>query len=188
MRIIGVDGGLAHMGIADLELTRARGALWMNLLGGEVVETTPAKKKHGIRKGDDNMRRAREVAAKLQWHIVHGGPTKVQLLVYEAQSFGMKGSVAARQAGTAFGIIAAMAEVYEIPMLCVTPGDIKKAVCPELTKATKDDVIRAVETRWPSVPWPTKKDNWEHLADAIAAGWACRDDEIVRALLRAEAA
>jgi Holliday junction resolvasome RuvABC endonuclease subunit len=149
------------------------------------VETKPLARKHGIRKSDDNMRRAREVAQALHGYV---GRFEPALLVYEAQSFGMKGSVAARQAGTAFGIIATVAEVAGLPMLCVTPGDIKKAVCPDIPKATKDDVIRGVETLWPSVPWPSKKENYEHLADAIAAAWACRNDEIVRAILRAELA
>lgn len=185
MVIVGVDGGLAHMGIAASKLTRTRDALSMELLGGLVVETAPSPKKLGIRKGDDNMRRARVVAKALKEVVLMRRPA---LLVYEAQSFGMKGNIAARQAGTAFGVIAGIAESAGLPMLCVTPGDIKKAVCPELPKASKDDVILAVERLWPNVPWPAKRDNYEHLADAVAAAWACRGDEIVTAILRAEAA
>lgn len=192
MRIIGVDGGLAHIGIADLELTRTANALRMDLRDGVVVETKPMARKHGVRKSDDNMRRAREVAAVLRAYVLgmgtKDGLQRAQLLVYEAQSFGMKGNIAARQAGTAFGVIAAVAQVFDLPMLCVTPGDIKHAVCPDIRKASKDDVIAAVETMWPNVEWPRKRDNWEHLADAIAAAWACRDDEIVRAILQAERA
>jgi Holliday junction resolvasome RuvABC endonuclease subunit len=173
------------MGIADLDLVRTTNSIRMDLLGGEVVETKPSAKKHGVRKGDDNMRRSRIVAAALIRHVCACSPG---LLVYEAQSFGMKGVIAARQAGTAFGIIAAIAEANGLPMLCVTPGDIKRAVCPDTPKATKDDVILAVERLWPAVKWPAKRDNYEHLADAIAAGWACRDDELVRAVLLAERA
>lgn len=186
MRIIGVDGGLAHMGIADLLVSRdATRGLVVSLADCQVVETVPSKKKLGIRKSDDNMRRAREVARELKRHLAQDS---VRLLVYEAQSFGMKGNIAARQAGTAFGVIAALAEAYELPMLCVTPGDIKKGVCPDSPKASKDDVIIAIEQLFPNVVWPRKKDNWEHVADAIAAAYVCRDDELVRAILQGERA
>lgn len=185
MRVVGVDGGLAHMGIADLDLVRAGSSIRMEYLEGEVVETKPESKKRGVRKGDDNMRRARIVAGALLRHVRRG---PAGLIVYEAQSFGMKGQVAARQAGTAFGIIAAVASALDVPMLCVTPGDIKRAVCPEITKATKEDVIGAVERLWPNVRWPAKEANWEHLADAIAAAWAAREDELVNAMLRVESA
>lgn len=189
MRIIGVDPGLAHMGIADVSLTLTAGALRMDLRDATVVETAPANKKMGIRKSDDNMRRARFIALALQNYFTRPPPVEpVKLLVFEAQSFGMKGTVAARQAGTAFGIIAALAESYGLPILCVTPLEIKRALCPEIPKASKDDVIAAVERLWPDVQWPKRKPLWEHQADAIAVAWACRGDELVRAVLRAEAA
>jgi Holliday junction resolvasome RuvABC endonuclease subunit len=191
MKIVGVDGGLAHMGIVALsyrprEVDKDVGEEGFEYLGGEVVETKPTPKKHGVRKSDDNMRRAQEVARNLLECVrIH----RPHLVVYEAQSFGMKGVIAARQAGTAFGVIAAICTGESLPMLCVTPGDIKKAVCPALTKgATKDDVIQAVEAFGWDIEWPRKKDNWEHLADAIGAVLACRRDDIVRAILRAEVA
>lgn len=186
MRAIGVDGGLAHMGLADFDVGRGVDVVRLDYMGGRVVTTKPSNKKHGIRKGDDNMRRAREIArALLRFLDAREAPV---LVCYEAQSFGMKGQVAARQAATAFGVIAAICEARSIAMLCVSPQAIKAAMCPGVKNATKLQVIDAVAARWPAVEWPAVEKDEEHLADAIGAVVACQDDELVQAALAVEAA
>jgi Holliday junction resolvasome RuvABC endonuclease subunit len=180
MRVLGVDGGLAHLGAALMDLEYGGLPRYQR---GTVIETVPSARKHGIRKSDDNMRRAREIAAALRRLVRDGGP--VGALVYEAQSFGMKGVIAARQAGTAFGILAALAEEHALPMLCVTPLEIKRAVA-NGAGSTKQDVIRAVCDLHPNIDWPKRKTLHEHLADAVGAVHACLGDDVILVGLRAE--
>lgn len=184
MRVIGVDGGLAHMGVAVMALGWSSDKVNdICFVTGAVFETKPSHKKHGIRKSDDNMRRARELAARLDETL--SGESGA--LVYEAQSFGMKGAIAARQAGTAFGVLAALAHVHRIPMLCVTPLEIKRAMCgPSCNGAPKEEIIRRVMDRHPNIAWPTRKPLHEHLADAVGAVHAALKDDVIQAAMRAE--
>lgn len=180
MHVLGVDGGLAHMGVAKGIIGAAKDVV---IQEGAVYSTAPSSKKLGVRKSDDNMRRARIIASALSEAVVHWKPT---ILVYEAQSFGMRGQIAARQAATAFGIIAATAQHHGLAMLCVTPMDIKKAVCPDVKKAGKLEVVDAVCRLSPALEWPEDEKLWEHLADASGAIFAVRDDELVNAVLQGE--
>lgn len=180
IRIIGVDGGLAHMGLADLDVEGTGNLMYR---GGCVVETKPSAKKHGIRKGDDNMRRARELTRAF---LVFLDAREAPIVVcYEAQSFGMRGQIAARQAATAFGLLAGVCEVRKLAMLCVSPQAIKAAMCPGVKNASKVQVIDAVDEKFRGFVWPTRGSLWEHLADAVGAVYACKDDELVRAALAA---
>lgn len=184
MRVVGIDPGLAHMGVVVFDAYRTNTGVSLRLVGQPVlIVTKPETKKGRIRRSDDNLRRARLVARTL-WPLLNGAA----LVCYEAQSFGMKGQVAARQAATAFGILAALAEVSGASILAVSPQEIKKATCPGIEKAQKDDVCRAIENRIERWSWPSKNPKlWEHPADAAGAVLACLDDELFRAALRAEA-
>lgn len=184
MNVLGIDGGLAHMGLATLGYDGPDYTLTVK--DGQVVETKPSAKKLGVRKGDDNMRRAREVAGALLAMVERWCPS---VIVYEAQSFGMRGSVAARQAGTAFGIIAGIAEARFIPLVCVQPAEVKKAVCPDMKGVSKLDVVDAVGVLFPGqIPWPKDEKLWEHLGDAIGVVWAARRDELLVAMAKASRA
>lgn len=179
MRILGVDGGLAHMGLALASYDGKE----LQLEGLAVSKTSPSARKHGIRRGDDNMRRAREQARVLATWVTEGQP---DLICYEAQSFGMKGQIAMKQAATSFGLLAAIAELRNLGMLCVSPQEIKKAMCPTLQTVGKHEVIGAAIKRFPKASWPTVKADFEHAADAIGAVVACLRDELVLAVLTNE--
>ena len=54
------------------------------------------------------------------------------------------------------------------------PQDVKRAVTGSKT-ASKDDVIAAIEVRFPDVEWPKQTTLWEHAADSVGVVLACLD-------------
>ena len=138
-----------------------------------VIRTEPSSKKRGVRATDDNVERARLLARELDARLFAETPAAICV---EAQSWPRNAS-AAIKVGIAWGVIVSASEAWGIPMLQVTPMGLKKAVTGSKT-ATKQEVQRALERRWPGeIHWPAYR---EHAADALGAIVACLDDDLLR--------
>lgn len=176
-RILGLDPGFATLGIARVRLGPSGEPLEV---GASAFTTEPSAKKLEVRAASDNVRRMREIYRKLDLEVAAWVP---EVICCEAQSW-PRNAGAATKIGMAWGVIVAVAEQYDIPIVQATPQDVKVAVAGKKT-ASKDDVIGAVERLCPDLRWPDRKALWEHAADAISVVLACRSSETVRAVLRA---
>jgi len=90
----------------------------------------------------------------------------------------------------AWGILADICHVYQLPMVQATPQDIKKALCNNKS-ASKEDIRRAMEARYPDqfedfkARFPAKKPpqpngQWEHGFDAAGSVVTCLDTDVLR--------
>ena len=171
MIVLGVDGGFASLGLAAVDLLPDREIVsraW-------VVRTQKSVRKLGVRSGDDTARRARELAHEIGFAIATYSPAAIAV---ESPSWPRNAGVAAKL-GAAFGVVFALAESHRLPLVMASPQDVKLAVCCSKT-ATKDDVIAAIESRFPGIEWPRVRSLWEHAADAVGVVLACCDSDALR--------
>lgn len=169
--VLGIDPGLAHCGFAIVRLLPDG----EELVGLTVVRTEKSGKKRGVRASDDSVRRAAELAVEIERMTLGHG---VDVFACEAMSF-PRNSPTAQKMGMAWGVITAIATSHAIPIVQASPQDIKKKLC-GAKNATKDDIIQAIERRFPDAEWPTKKTVWEHCADAAGAVLACLDSQAIQ--------
>lgn len=144
---VGIDPSFNNFAVVLAEITARR----ISVLKAEVFQIAPNK---GLRKGEDDIRKAREIVAGL-----------APYLNYQAVAEMPTGSLsarAARTAGICLGLLA-----YFPNLELVTPLQVKSVVKP---KATKADMIAWAKVTHPEVNWrdikPKSKE--EHIADAIA--------------------
>lgn len=148
------------------------------------ISTKKANKKQKAFAGDDNHRCAQEIARVLGRLLEEWMP---EIVCAEAQA-GSKSSKAAMLMGMGWGIISALTEVREVPVLQVTPVAIKEANTGS-KKASKDEIEQAVRQRYPEVEAlletaGVKPAQCEHVWDALSAAIACFDSNEVRTLRR----
>jgi crossover junction endodeoxyribonuclease RuvC len=176
--VLGIDGGFASLGLAAVEILPDR----ERLVDSWVVRTEKSSKKLGVRSGDDTARRAREIASRVDMAISLHQPGAIAL---ESPSWPRNAGVAAKM-GVAFGCIFALAEKHRLPLVMASPQEVKRALTGAKT-ATKDDVIAAIERRFPEITWPSQKTLWEHAADAVGVVVACLDSDALRMARRLSA-
>jgi crossover junction endodeoxyribonuclease RuvC len=169
--VLGVDPSLCNVGLAAVRLFPDR----EEVVATAVVRTEPSAKKRKVAVSADDERRVSEITAGLDRAITEHRP---HALVMEAPA-GSKGARAARSLGLVVGAVVAVAWVRGIPLVQVTPLDVKRATTGRKT-ADKDDVIAAVERRYPGVVWPEPWGVVEHAADAIGAVMAALPTETLR--------
>jgi crossover junction endodeoxyribonuclease RuvC len=176
--VLGIDGGFASMGIAAVAL----GSSSESLHRAWVVRTEKSSAKLGVRSADDTARRARELAHELEAAIAKHRPGAIAI---ESPSWPRNAGVAAKM-GVAFGVVFALAAKHGLPLVMASPQDVKRAVCGSKT-ASKDDVIGAIELRFPEVEWPKQKTLIEHAADAVGVVLACLDSDALQMARRLSA-
>jgi crossover junction endodeoxyribonuclease RuvC len=171
MTVIGLDSGLATCGIAVVRLLPAG----EELVAVEVFTSKPSDRKVGVRAADDTARRARELAVVLGTVLEEHRPVAIAI---EAPSWPRNAGSAAKM-GIAFGVAFGLAEEHDLPLVMATPMDVKVGVVGRKS-ASKDEVVLAVETRFPGITWPKQTGLWEHVADAVGVVLACLDSEPLR--------
>lgn len=156
--VIGLDGGLAHMGIAVADISdgpRPR-IVWSG-----VYETV---KGHETTAAADNLRRARELALLLDAAFDTHQPTAV---FSESMSFPRNAATAA-MLSMSLGVASAVAARHGLAIEGKTPMALKRALTGNAS-AKKDEMIAAVRELYPEVEWERRSDLHEHQADAVAA-------------------
>lgn len=166
MVVLGVDPGFASLGLAAVELL----PVGDRVLRCWVVRTEQSSKKRTVRASEDNVRRAQELALALEQAVEAFRPCAIAA---ETMSWPRNAGAAAKVA-LGWGVLCAVAHRHCLPLLQASPQDVKRAVCGSKT-ASKDEVIAAVELRWPDVCLPPQKTLQEHAADACAVVVACLD-------------
>lgn len=175
---LGIDAGFANMGFALVEIdTEKAGAAAIRPIELVLVQTT-VEAKMKVRVSSDRLRRATELKTALA--AMSG---KARLAFAEIPGGNTQSASAAFALGIAVGVLASC----PIPLIEVSPMEVKAAVAGKRVQkgATKAQIIEWAEKRWPAAGWRraankarTKNgelpagrattDN-EHLADAMAA-------------------
>ena len=179
MTVIGIDSGLASCGFAVVRLVPAG----EELVRAWTFTTKLSDRKVGVRAADDTARRARELAAELLRAIEEHRPVAIAI---ESPSWPRNAGSAAKM-GVAFGVIFGLAEQHQLPLVMASPMDVKLALVGRKT-AGKDEVVLAVETRFPDITWPKQTTLWEHAADAVGVVVACLDSPVLQMARRLGAA
>jgi Holliday junction resolvasome RuvABC endonuclease subunit len=173
--LIGIDGGLAHMGIATMD----RGEI-VSLV---VIETEKSEKKREVRGSEDIVRRAREVWDVLDTQMTRARREGTGLVVCMETLSLPRNAGASAKIGVALGIVVGCAALRALPIVQASPQEVKKKIA-GVRNASKDDVKTAVRRLYPSSSLlldQMRKGDQEHAADAVAVIHACLDSDVVRA-------
>jgi hypothetical protein len=102
----------------------------------------------------------------------------IKLCVAELPSGGAKGARALSQMRFASGVVQTWAKVRRIKLLHVMPIDVKAWADVATRKVAKNDVMSAVELKYPGF-LPSLKKDAEHVADALAAYLFLHDTGVI---------
>lgn len=165
VKVLSLDPSQRNLGMAKL-LIAPNGAI--EVMDLELVETEKSDLKQ-VRKNSDQLRRARE-----QYEALKEWEAWADLVMSEIPT-GSQSASAMFGNGICIGLLASI----DKPLIQVQPTETKKASVGRAT-ATKEEIIAWATKLYPDAPWkrlndkPTGRivDKNEHLADAIAVGWA----------------
>lgn len=184
MIVMGIDPGFAAFGIAKVEVRPARdGGLDVLALETRVLRTAPSAKKAAVRSSEDLVRRCGELVLGIEAAVQDWKPLA---LAGETMSW-PRDLRAATRVALAWGVIAAIASRYSLPVVQASPQDVKKALVGSKS-ASKEEIIGAVLARWPHLELPKQTTLHEHAADAAAVVYACRDSQVITMAARIGAA
>lgn len=184
MKLIGIDPGLASFAIAVANL-KAWSVEWESI---NIIRTEPDHKTRRIRVADDTADRCRAIYRGLQTYAI--GPaleSPVAICIEStAMPFGKVRTSVVSALGRVRGLVDAFAEEYDCAVVEESPQALKKMLCGK-RDASKDDVRRALEQRFPGIErlWPKQKTLIEHAADAAMTIVAGLESDVVKAACRA---
>lgn len=166
VNIVSMDPSLRNWGCVNATLDTATSAITVS--GMNVIQTAEAKSaKKGVRQNSQDIASAELLNEGM---IEACGPATIAFAEVPV------GSQSAR-AMASYGICVGVLGGCPIPLIQVTPTEVKKAATGNGT-ATKEEMIEWAVAKHPEAPWPrTSKGviiagRAEHLADAIAAIYA----------------
>ena len=171
MRVLGIDPGFSSLGWAICEMFNR------DLTASQCGVITTEKAKHlvQLRSSEDNIQRAQLIYHQLSKILSHND---IGLIATETMSWPRNAGVVAKM-GIVWGVIASVSEQLSIPMLQASPIEIKKAVTGN-GKASKEEMIASIKTKFPSLILPPQTTLQEHCADAVGAVMACQRTQLMR--------
>lgn len=160
MNVIAIDAAFANMGLAAAVILPTGKVLCNDLL----LVSSEREDKKVVRKSSDDLRRAQHLAVMLRhWQGLH----RPSIAFAEVPS-GSQSASAARALGIAVGVLASCT----VPIIEVSPMEVKRLFGTGKKGATKAEIIAWAVKKWPSAPWLRYKGRLtqanEHLADAMA--------------------
>ena len=181
MYILSIDPGFSSVGWT-LGSINTSGDI--DYVGCGVIRTKKSNAK--VLVCDDNVVRAREIVAGLMklFEDLDAHPSGLKAIVSEAQSWPRNASVSAK-VGMCWGIISTFAHVCEIPLVQISPQNLKKTLTGRKS-ASKQDVADAVCDVWPDIQGDADKHpstQREHIYDAAAALIASKEKDAINAML-----
>lgn len=175
--LLGVDPGLANMGWSVLQLLPDMEVL----IDCGVRRTEKSNAKRKVLASDDNLRRAREMAAELD-QVFNRFP--ISVVCAESMSFPRNSSAAAKMA-MCWGSLATFVQLRNLPIVQSSPQEVKKVLCGNKS-ASKEEIGAAVRNRYGNAEklleavTPSVR---EHAYDSVAAVVATLENsEVIRAL------
>lgn len=176
--LLGLDPGFASFGWALLHVGRHPGE--DVVLGADVIHTEKSAKKREVRASDDNVRRTRALLSALTALVDEHEP-----FAFAAESFSPPRHASnAAKVAFAWGMVTTLAHFTHdgLPVLQCSPQELKLAVCGSRS-ASKQAIEDALAARYPGARTTLgkiRKDDLEHVWDAVGAAHACLDTEVVR--------
>lgn len=163
IRAIAIDAAFANMGLARVLVNPVDATITCQDL--RLITTEKESNKKQVRVSSDSLRRVMELGSALDRFI-----WDAQLAFVEVPS-GAQSASAASALGMATGVLAVLG-IRSVPIIEVSPREVKMAVAGRPNKVPKSEVIAWAIKHWPEAPWLRSKgrpvlDN-EHLADAMA--------------------
>lgn len=185
--VLGLDPGFARIGYS---VVRFSAGVETPVMMGRFATKKTAKKQN-VLAADDNFHRARDIYRFL--HAAVRGEREfaefgaVRAICAESMSFPRNSSAAAKMA-MCWGIIAALSQEFDIPVLQVTPQALKKKVCDDAS-ASKEDIQQVLQKRYGAALLKGFVANLaagdhEHPYDSLGAVMSCLDSDVLRALRR----
>lgn len=176
MIIAGLDPSLSNFGMAKGKLENS----YFTLDHLQLVSTEAATNKKQIRVNSDDLNRAKLLHSAMQQFLEGVDMVAIEIPV---------GSQSAR-AMASYGICVGIISSIKIPILQVTPTEVKLAATSNKNATKKEMIDWATET-FPNADWLYKKqrgvrslvDKNEHLADAVAAIKAAAMSDTFKQLL-----
>jgi Holliday junction resolvasome RuvABC endonuclease subunit len=172
--VLGLDPGFASFGVAVVELLPDG----ERVLALEVLRTSKDQAKRHTLASDDNLRRAGELYRGLSMLMLSLRPAA---LAAESMSFPRSSSVAGKMC-LSWGVVAALAGQFCLPLVQASPQTIKGAVVGDKS-ASKVDVESALLRRYGNGIEDlvhVSEGQHEHAFDALAAVVACLDSDVMR--------
>lgn len=171
--VLGVDPGLAHMGLALVRIEPDREVVE----GLHVIQTTKETDRK-VTVGSDNVRRAQLLGTPL---LSIGRRFHIRMIAAEAMSFPENASNAGKMS-MSWGVLALFALIHVIPIEQASPQKIKRVLTGD-PKASKEDVEFALLRRYGNhiedlLIGP--KAFREHAFDALGAVVAKLDSEVIQ--------
>jgi len=184
--VMGLDTGFSNIGFTFARLDGPQ-AKDLTILEIGYFDTEKASGKNkGIRSADDNFERARTIARVL---FSHASKWKPRVITFESMSF-VRSAPTMAKIGMCFGVVAALVEQLDVPVMAAMPTEIKKALTGG-RDASKADVQQALDVLFGDFPKRyldsvhLAKSKREHPYDSLGSIIACWDTEIMR-LMRAQ--
>jgi Holliday junction resolvasome RuvABC endonuclease subunit len=176
--VLGLDVAFASLGWCAARVGRDR----VELAGVGVVRTKPGEA--ALLKSEDNFQRLREIYRGLEELRAKWEPVGFAV---EAQSWPRNAGAVAK-IGMAWGVVASIAALWDLPVIHQSPQRIKKVTAGR-NDASKDEVRAGLLTmrgferledmlRAAGIP----SSYWEHPVDAAGAIYAALDTELGRTL------
>ena len=163
IKAIAIDAAFANMGLACVEIELGE---MIKVVGVDLtLVSTERQDKKVVRKSSDDLRRAKILADALG---AYARGHAAQIAFAEVPS-GSQSASAARALGIAVGVLGS----YPVPIVEVSPMEVKRLFAPgSKRKVPKTEIIAWAMRQWPQLPWlkhagKTTLAN-EHLADAMA--------------------
>jgi Holliday junction resolvasome RuvABC endonuclease subunit len=187
MRILGLDPGFANLGwcVAIYRPHETDPLLaGLSVMSMGCIETKKDSRK--VLASVDNVRRAQAITRQLRgiiWELAfHDEPVRlVDAIAIEAMSFPRNASSASKVSMT-WGIISALSHLWQMPVIQVSPQDIKEAVTGS-RKASKALIETTLSERYPEVSKAlegTPFGRREHPYDALGAIVASLGSEVMK--------
>ena len=173
--VLGADPGFASFGYTVVELLPDS----EQILAINVIRTKKDERKGKVLASDDNFRRTRAIYSALKG-VLQEYP--IVALTAEAMSY-PRNAAAAGKMSLAWGVIASLAEEFQLPTAQATPQRIKKTLCGNI-KATKEEVQDELRRRYKGQFFGFQealpKTQWEHGFDAVGSVVTCLDSDVLR--------
>ncbi|MEO9497636.1 MAG: hypothetical protein ABJG42_24395 [Vibrio splendidus] len=167
IKVIGMDPSMNNWGFCKAEVEAETGKVYGQSIA--LAKTAPGKVKKTVRKNSDDLRRARELAEAVAEHVKDAAVAFVEVPV------GSQSAAAMKSYGICIGILGTL----NIPMIQVSPDEVKLAGAGKKTASKQEQIVWAVQNQ-PDLNWMTRKvkgelsltNTNEHPADALAAIYA----------------
>jgi len=181
MRVLTIDPGIAHTGAClstfkHVDKPTPPQVAWVRLLETKGL-TKKKRKSEKVSKTEDDIRRIQACMLSINSIIKE---TQPDLIIAEAPVGGARSAAAVKYLAMTTAVLAAINIIFDdIPVIFLSPYDVKKGFCGRHDAEKEEIIARALRKHGNVRGWPRNKagelmsdSKSEHCADAIAILYA----------------